>query len=104
MKHKTSNFYPAADGTILRKNMKVEKIDDGLIAIKWSRQPGSNRSPARYECAALPDELCRLKGFLAEFFDGWLTGFLARCRFHDVSDFKNSGVIMSVACSTLNSG
>jgi len=24
-----------------------------------SRQPGLNRRPARYECAALPTELCR---------------------------------------------
>ena len=28
----------------------------------WSHWPGSNRPPARYECAALPDELQWLTG------------------------------------------
>ena len=37
--------------------LRVHRVVFSWVIVNWSHWPGSNRPPARYECAALPDEL-----------------------------------------------
>lgn len=71
----------------MRQSLSLYKKNcDAETAVLWSHWPGSNRPPARYECAALPDELqWQIWKSITVFYYVLKATSRRQCKFYDTS-------------------